>query len=138
MRRKFLCCYRNAVPTQRRTVLSTAQISGDRVSGAVASAVASEILSEPILAIIPLPGRQVLAALAVLTGLVAAFWRRDGKSVGTWLRVVVRFRRLPHRAISRPAPVSVSEGPDHRWYEVRPPLAWHDEPARGRIQGARQ
>src|SRR5918911_5263220 len=61
--------------------------------------VASEVLNEPILAVIPLPVRQALAALAVLGGLGAAFWRHDGKSVWAWLWAIARFSRLPRRAI---------------------------------------
>ena len=90
-------------------------------------AVASEVLNEPILAVVPLPARQVLAGLAGVTGVVAAFWRHDGRSLWAWLWAILRFSRLPRRAISRPDPVTVDE-PDDRWYDVRPPLAWTDRP----------
>ena len=96
-------------------------------------AVASEVLTEPILAVVPLPARQVLAALAGLTGVVAAFWRRDGRSLWAWLWAILRFSRLPRRAISRPDPVRVDDRPDPRWYEVRPPLSWPDRPGPRRI-----
>src|SRR5919199_6875227 len=82
-------------------------------------AVASEVLNEPILGVVPLPARQMLAALASLTGIVAAFWRHDGRSLWAWLWAILRFSRLPRRAISRPDPVTVDE-PDDRWYDVRP------------------
>ena len=91
-------------------------------------AIVSEVLNEPMLAVVPLPARQVLAGLAGLTGVVAAFWRRDGRSVWAWLWAVVRFSRLPRRAVSRPALVSVVTALDNRWYEVRPPLAWPERP----------
>ena len=94
--------------------------------------VASEVLNEPILAVIPLPARQVLAALAGLTGIVAAFWRGEGRSLWAWLWAILRFSRLPRRAISRPDPVSVDET-DDRWYEVRPLLAWPDRPSQRRM-----
>ena len=96
-------------------------------------AVASEVLNEPILAVVPLPARQVLAALAALIGIFAAFWRRDRRSLWAWLWAVVRFSRLPRRAISRPDPVSVDDEPDDRWYDVRPPLAWPDRPSQRRM-----
>jgi hypothetical protein len=56
----------------------------------------------------------------------AGFWRHDGKSLWTWLWVTVRFRRLPRRAISRPLPVTLVDGQDNVWYEVRPLLAWKE------------
>jgi len=96
-------------------------------------AVASEVLNEPILGVVPLPARQVLAALASLTGVLAAFWRRDGRSLWAWLWTILRFSRLPRRAISRPALVSVDDRPDNRWYEVRPPLTRPERPSRRRI-----
>jgi hypothetical protein len=91
-------------------------------------AVASELLTEPILGVLPLLVRQVLAAAAALVGLVAAFWRLDGKSVWAWGLIALRFRRLPRQAIARPALLAVDGAPDDRWYEVRPPLAWPERP----------
>jgi hypothetical protein len=96
-------------------------------------AAACEVLSEPILAVVPLPVRQVLAALAILTGIVAAFWRHDGRSLWAWLWAILRFSRLARRAISRRDPVSVDDRPDPRSYEVRPPLSWPDGPSPRRI-----
>src|SRR5919199_4742523 len=89
-------------------------------------AVASEVLNEPILGVVPLPARQMLAALASLTGIVAAFWRHDGRSLWAWLWAILRFSRLPRRAISRPDRVRIDDEPAARWYDVRPPLAWPD------------
>jgi hypothetical protein len=89
-------------------------------------AVASELLNGPALGLAPTSVRQVLAALAVGVAVLAAFWRRDGKSVWSWLLVALRFGRLPRRAISRPAVVTLGEGPDNYWYEVQPPLVWCD------------
>ena len=96
-------------------------------------AVASEVLTEPILGVVPLPARQLLAALAVLIGIFAAFWRRDSRSLWAWVWAILRFSRLPQRAISRPDPVSVEDRPDSRWYEVRPPLSWPDGPGPRRV-----
>jgi hypothetical protein len=95
-------------------------------------AVAAELLQEPMLDGIPLPPRQVLAIVAVLTGTAAAFWRHGGSSIWGWLWTAARFSRVPRHAISRPAPVVLDSEPDQRWYEVRPPLAWPDRPAAGR------
>jgi hypothetical protein len=92
--------------------------------------VASEILNEPIVAVIPLPARQVLATLTVMGGLFTAFWRHEGRSLWAWLWTIARFGRLPRRAVSRPDPVGLDAGPDTRWYETRPPLAWTDRPHR--------
>jgi hypothetical protein len=101
-------------------------------------AIASEFLGEPAFGVAPLLTRQVLAAIAVVVGVFAAFWRHDGKSLWTGLWVTVRFRRLPRRAISRPTPVTLNGGPDNSWYEVRPPLAWTDRQVHGRRRhGAR-
>ena len=96
-------------------------------------AVASEMLNEPILGVVPLPARQLLAALAVLIGIFAAFWRRDSRSLWAWVWAILRFSRLPQRAISCPDPASVDDEPDDRWYDVRPPLAWPDHPSQQRI-----
>jgi hypothetical protein len=98
-------------------------------------AVASEVLTEPILGVVPLPVRQILAALASLTGILAAFWRHDGRSLWAWLWAIVRFSRLPRRAISRPDPVSVNDESDDGWHDVRPPLAWPDRPRQRRMAG---
>jgi hypothetical protein len=89
-------------------------------------AVASELLNGPALGLAPMPLRQVLAALAVGIAVLAAFWRRDGKSVWSSLWVALRFGRMPRRAISRPAVVTLGDGPDNDWYEVQPPLVWCD------------
>jgi hypothetical protein len=89
-------------------------------------AIGTELLNEPGLGVMPLVLRQALAGAAVLLGLVAAFWRIDGASLWTWLLVAVRFTRLPRWAVTRPPLVAVDSGPDDRWYEVRPPLAWKE------------
>jgi hypothetical protein len=91
-------------------------------------AVASELLNGPELTLLPLPVRQVLAAGAMVIGVFAGLWRHDGKSLWTWLWVALRFSRLPRRAIARPALVTLDDRSDNRWYEVRPPLAWDDQP----------
>jgi hypothetical protein len=101
------------------------------------AAVAVEILEEPALSGVLLTARQGLAALALVAGACAAFWRYEGHSVWAWLWMAARFSRLPRHAISRPALVVLDDGPDNRWYEVRPPLDWCDRPtshrqARGR------
>jgi hypothetical protein len=100
-------------------------------------AVASEFLSGPERNSLPLLVRQVLATTAVVIGVFAGCWRHDGKSLWTWVWVAVRFSRLPHHAISRPAVVTIDQRPDNRWYEVRPPLAWNDQPIRRRTQRVR-
>jgi len=91
-------------------------------------AVASELFNGPEFSLLPLPARQVVATAAMAIGVFAGFWRHDGKSLWTWLWVALRFSRLPRRAISRPALVRLDDAPDNRWYEVRPPLAWNDQP----------
>lgn len=91
-------------------------------------AVASELFNGPEFSLLPLPVRQVLAAAAMAIGVFAGFWRHDGKSLWTWVWLALRFSRLPRRAIARPALVTLDDGPDNRWYEVRPPLAWNDQP----------
>ena len=93
-------------------------------------AIASEVINEPVFGSVPLLARQILAAFAVLVGVVAAFWRHDGKSLWSWLWVTVRFRRLARRAISRPMPVALTNRRDDSWYEVRPPLAWNEQQVR--------
>src|SRR2546426_2924219 len=101
-------------------------------------AVASELFNGSEFSLAPLLVRQVLATAAVVIGVFAGFWRHDGKSLWTWVWVAVRFSRLPHHAISRPASVTLDERPDNRWYEVRPPLAWNDQPIRRRTQRVRR
>ena len=101
-------------------------------------AIASELLNGPEFSPLPLPVRQVLAAAAAVIGVFAGFWRHDGKSLWTWVWVAVRFSRLPHHAISRPALVALEDRPDNRWYDVRPPLAWNDQPTRRRTQRVRR
>jgi hypothetical protein len=90
-----------------------------------------------VFAVAPPLARQILAAIAAMVGVFAAFWRHDGRSLWTWLWVTVRFRRLPRRAISRPTPLTLRATPDNSWYEVRPPLAWTVRQAPDRRQGAR-
>jgi hypothetical protein len=101
-------------------------------------AIAAEVLQEPVLNGIPLLARQILAVIAVLGGAGAAFWRHEGRSVWAWLWTMARFSRLPRHAISRPALVMLDHAPDHRWYEVRPPLAWADQPPAGRTPRRRR
>jgi hypothetical protein len=98
------------------------------------AAVASEVLTGPALEGVALPVRQVLAGLAASGGVFAAFWRHDGKSLWTWLWVGLRFSRLPRRAIAQPEPLAWDDGPDNRWYEVRPPLAWSEPHRFARIR----
>jgi hypothetical protein len=93
-------------------------------------ALASELFHGSEFSLLPLLARQGLAAVAVIVGVFAAFWRHDGKSVWTWLWVAVRFRRLPQKAISRPTPVTLDGSSDNSWYEVRPPLAWTERQVR--------
>jgi len=91
-------------------------------------AVGSELLNGPEFSLLPLVACPALASAAVAIGVFAGFWRHDGKSLWSWLWVALRFSRLPRRAIARPALVTLDDGPDNRWYEVRPPLAWNDQP----------
>ena len=93
------------------------------------AAIAIEILEEPAFSGVPVGVRQVLAGVALLTGVWAAFWRHEGRSVWSWLWMAARFGRLPRHAVSRPAPVVLVDGPENRWYEVRPQLAWSEQPA---------
>ena len=69
-------------------------------------AVASELFNGSEFSLLPLLVRQVLATATVVIGVFAGFWRHDGKSLWTWVWVAVRFSRLPHHAISRPALVA--------------------------------
>ena len=101
-------------------------------------AVASELFNGPEFSPLPLLIRQVLASAAVAIGVFAGFWRHDGRSLWAWVWVALRFSRLPRRAIARPALVTLDERPDNRWYEVRPPLAWSDQPRPRRTQRVRQ
>ena len=78
------------------------------------------MLDEPAFSVIPLPIRQILAATAIVVGVFAGFWRHDGKSLWTWLWAAVRFSRLPRRAISRPALITLTADQEDRWYEGTP------------------
>ena len=89
--------------------------------------IAAEILTARSLAAVPLTARQVLAAIPLLVGVWAAFWRHDGRSVWMWLWVAARFRSLPRHAVSRPMLVVLDDTPDRRWHEVRPALAWPEQ-----------
>ena len=80
---------------------------------------------------------MLVGLLSGCAGVFAGFWRHDGKSLWTWVWVAVRFSRLPHHAISRPALVALEDRPDNRWYEVRPLLAWNDQPTCRRTQRVR-
>src|SRR5918911_2749860 len=54
---------------------------------------------------LPLVLRQVLAGVAIMLGLLGAWWRIDGKSPWTWLLVLLRYARFPRQAVWRPAPL---------------------------------
>ena len=75
---------------------------------------------------LPLLLRQVLAAVAIVLGLLGAWWRIDGKSVWTWLLVGLRYARFPRRAVWRPVPLPLDRVAAARWHEVTPRLAWPD------------
>jgi hypothetical protein len=73
---------------------------------------------------LPLPLREVLAAAAIILGLLGAFWRTSGKSFWTWLLVGLRYARSPRRAVWRPTPLRLQGTSHARWQEVTPRLAW--------------
>ena len=75
---------------------------------------------------LPLVLRQVLAVVAIVLGLLGAWWRIDGKSVWTWLLVGLRYARFPRRAVWRPAPLPRTTASPARWHEVTPRLVWPD------------
>ena len=97
-------------------------------------AIAIEVVEEPAFSGVPLGVRQVVAGVALLVGVWAAFWRYEGRSVWSWLWMAARFSRLPRHAVSRAAPVVLVDVPDNRWYEVRPALAWADPPPEGGVR----
>jgi len=116
------------VPTHLRTAdklvdLGLASLSAPQALTLVAAGlVAVELLVD--VPGLPLPLRQALATAAIVLGLLVAWWRIDGKSLGAWLLVLLRYARFPRQAVWRPAPLPLDGASDGRWHEVTPSLAW--------------